>query len=362
MPKSYKSPLRRCSAGKMHANRGYAIQVPKLTQICCAVTDLTVSAEWVFGRPLDCRFKGWGPAPFLFSVYLHPIDNRLKMILDPLTTCIERLQARIKTHGTSLSQNETRTRMALIDPLLRVLGWDVSDLDCVTPEYQINKKYVDYALLGPRGKPAAILEAKKLGDPLSNDHREQMLTCAMMEGIAYAGLSNGDQWELYSVFEQKPLPDKIILDVSIGSDPVHQSALRLLCLWCPNIRSGQVVRAKDPDPKPPPDDPPNGPEWISLGNFPSPTGQPCPASLRLWDGSVRSLNYWKEILFEIVGQLYADRLLSEADLPLQSTTKSRRFLVNAEPIHRNGSPFTSPMQFRGTPLYVEVNHSSARHP
>ena len=99
-----------------------AIQVPKLTQICCAVPDLTVSAEWIFGRPLDCCFKGWGPAPLLFSVYSHPIHNRLKMLLDPLTTCIERLQARIKTHGTSLSQNETRTRMALIDPLLGALG------------------------------------------------------------------------------------------------------------------------------------------------------------------------------------------------------------------------------------------------
>ncbi|MDE2956434.1 MAG: hypothetical protein OXU68_05440 [Bacteroidota bacterium] len=44
------------------------------------------------------------------------------MLLDPLTTCIERLQARIKTHGTSLGQNETRTRMALIDPLLGALG------------------------------------------------------------------------------------------------------------------------------------------------------------------------------------------------------------------------------------------------
>ena len=49
------------------------------------------------------------------------------MPLDDLVHVIETLQQRIKDHGDSLRQNETRTRMALIDPLLQALGWDVAD-------------------------------------------------------------------------------------------------------------------------------------------------------------------------------------------------------------------------------------------
>ena len=49
-------------------------------------------------------------------------------MLDDLVDVIETLQRRINDHGPSLRENETRTRMALIDPLLRG-----SRLGCVRP-------------------------------------------------------------------------------------------------------------------------------------------------------------------------------------------------------------------------------------
>ena len=48
-------------------------------------------------------------------------------MLDDLVAVIETLKGRIEQHRTTLQSNETRTRMALIDPLLTVLGWDVAD-------------------------------------------------------------------------------------------------------------------------------------------------------------------------------------------------------------------------------------------
>ena len=48
------------------------------------------------------------------------------MLLDELITVIETLKQRITDHGAILQDNETRTRMALIDPLLQVLGWDTT--------------------------------------------------------------------------------------------------------------------------------------------------------------------------------------------------------------------------------------------
>ena len=57
------------------------------------------------------------------------------MGLDDLVARIELLQARIRSHKIALRENETRTRMALIDPLMHALGWDVSD-----PEATYNQR------------------------------------------------------------------------------------------------------------------------------------------------------------------------------------------------------------------------------
>ena len=130
------------------------------------------------------------------------------MGLDDLVARIELLQARIRSHKAALRENETRTRMALIDPLMHALGWDVSDPGVVTPEYKVSGGWADYALLRPDGRlPAATVEAKKLGDSLAS-HRMQMLNYANAAGIDYAGLTDGDHWELYDVFKPGPVGGK----------------------------------------------------------------------------------------------------------------------------------------------------------
>ena len=55
------------------------------------------------------------------------------------------------------------TRAALIDPLLRELGWDTENPALVMPEYRLGRGYADYALLKD-GKPVMMVEAKKLGN------------------------------------------------------------------------------------------------------------------------------------------------------------------------------------------------------
>ena len=98
------------------------------------------------------------------------------MLLDELIDVIDTLKKRITDHGPSLKENETRTRMALIDPLLQVLGWDTSDPFLVTPEYDASGGKADYALLGQGGRPTAAIEAKRLGQPLQQ-HLMQMVSC-----------------------------------------------------------------------------------------------------------------------------------------------------------------------------------------
>ena len=289
------------------------------------------------------------------------------MLLDDLVACIESLQERIRSHGSSLRANETRTRMALIDPLLQVLGWDVSDPDVVTPEYDVSGARADYALLRPGGKPAATVEAKRLGEALES-HRMQMLNYANASGIDYAGLTDGDRWELYAVFERGQLADRRILDVSIATGPAHELALKLLLLWRPNLASGrQPTPASTPilgDAPPPqaakpaaveatPAPRPPGSGWVALSEYNPPTRTPCPAAIRFWDSSERSLTRWYELAISVAEKLYADGRFTVADMPIAGG--GARYSVHTEPVHRTGKPFESYKHIDGTPpLYVDT--------
>lgn len=288
------------------------------------------------------------------------------MVLDELVACIELLQARMRQHNAALRENETRTRMALIDPLLHALGWDVSDPDVVTPEYKVSYRWADYALLRPEGRPAATLEAKKLGEALV-PHRMQMLNYANASGIDYAGLTDGNHWELYDVFKRGQLEERRILEISVAHTPTHESALKLLMLWRPNLESRQPVAANPPildrvptstqDPPPgvvtPPTPPPESPDWVALSQYTPPSGAPCPVAIKFWDGNKKTLSRWNEVLTFVVEKLYAERLLTINDAPIQWSKGT--YSVHTEPVHPTGKPFANYKSIDGTPLFVNVN-------
>ena len=294
------------------------------------------------------------------------------MGLDDLAGCIELLKERMQSFRPALGENEIRTRAALIDPLLRALGWDVSDPAVVMPEYKIDNKPVDYALFRPDGKPAATLEAKKLGESLGA-HRMQMLNYANMDGIEYAGLTDGNHWELYKVFQAGRLEERRILEVSIADAPTHESALKLLLLWRPNLSSGQPVTANTPvvekhrpDPAPTQVEqastpPPAASNWVALSEYNPPAGQRHPVAIRFWDGSERLLNHWYEILTGTVEKLYAERKLTVESLPIGWSQQV--YSVHTEPMHPTGKAFGLSRNIKGTPLFVNVklNARQIRH-
>ncbi len=281
------------------------------------------------------------------------------LVMTKLASCIENLQSRIMKHRGSLCNNELRTRISLIDPLLRALGWDVSDPGVVILEYSIDKMKADYALLGEDSKPVAILETKKLGSDLSYNHRMQMLTYASSQGIAYAGLSNGDAWELYDVFKQAALSDSKILDLSIEKSPAYHAALQLLCLWRPNLGSGNVTHAKVPiiernkgrskiDPK----------EWVSLADYEPPSKAPVSPEALFWDGTKKELNSWRDMVKVTVKVLYEANLLTESNLPY-NLFGGKKYLISTEPRHSNGTPFKSSWSLPESSLHMNL-HLSAK--
>ena len=102
------------------------------------------------------------------------------MPLESLLELVETLRARIDEHGASLRQNEMRTRYALIDPFLRILGWDTSNPAEVVVEDGSGDGRADYLLLN-EDQPVMIIEAKRLGLGVS-DGRQQAANYAMDQG------------------------------------------------------------------------------------------------------------------------------------------------------------------------------------
>ena len=283
-------------------------------------------------------------------------------MLDDLVSVIETLQQRIRDHGPTLRQNETRTRTALIDPLLTALGWDVSDPALVTPEYRVDVGWADYALAGPGSQPAAVIEAKRLGSIVEN-HLEQSVGYCIQQGIAYSGVTDGDHWQLYRTFEPVPMAQKLVLDIRIGDTPAHECALKLLLLWRPNLASGRPVPASEPVlgsesvPQPiaqmpvspevpsiaeePQTDAVETPAlsvgWVPLSEFNPPGRSSPPQVIRLPDGSVQELRRWNDILVQVAIWLSASGNLTVGNVPVRSS--ARIYIVHSLPTHPTGNQF-----------------------
>ena len=164
------------------------------------------------------------------------------MTLDDLKGIIETLQRRIGRHRDYLSENETRTRQMLIDPLLYALGWDVLDPDTVQLEYKVKQKRADYVLMWS-GKPVAVIEAKRLGSSLEDNETTQVHIYANQNGIPYMIVTDGDKWEMYEVFKPVPLEERRLMKFELSQQLTHESMLRI---WKPNLASGNPSEAMEP--------------------------------------------------------------------------------------------------------------------
>ena len=286
------------------------------------------------------------------------------MPLDDLVGVIETLKERIQSRRSDLQANEIRTRMALIDPLLTALGWDTGDPALVLPEYALKGQRADYALLKPDGKPAAFVEAKKLDESLAS-HRMQMVNYANLAGVPYAGLTDGNYWELYRVFDQRPIEERRIVNVSIAQKPVYESALQLLRLWRPNMASGQPLPAGEPlftkEPAVPPNPPlpipaaPNASNQVTLGAYDPQQASKPPSAIRFPDGSARDIRYWWQLAAFTAEWLWSKGRLTADHIPCGLTKGT--YILNTEAVHPSGKPFLNPRTINGMPFAIEAHGS-----
>jgi len=237
-----------------------------------------------------------------------------------LLEAIKRVRERIKRHESQLRQNEMLTRYALVDPILRALGWDTEDPEQVEPEPRTETGRPDYALKH-NGKPIVMVEAKPLGSDLERARSEGFRYC-WHNKVPFYAITDGDVWELHDLRE---MGGKEIFRIQLKSDNLGDAARQLLALWRPAMP--EVKPAQQPVIQPSSEQLPHDeggrkrtsqPEAL----LPLPellkkmqSGQSPPASIHFPDGKQENLKAWKDLLIA-VAKWVLPRLQQQGKLPL----------------------------------------------
>ncbi len=265
------------------------------------------------------------------------------MALDSLQRVIEKLRKMIEAHRGYLAGDETRTRQVLIDPLLRKLGWDVSNPNIVQLEYRVKRRRPDYALMS-RGKPLAVVEAKKLGSDLGDDQIIQALAYAVAAAIPYMIVTDGDKWEMYEVFKQTELEEKLLMKLELSQQSAHKNASQALAMRKPNLTSKKpvFVRPKPPRDKPrvqPPIDPSKDTDnWCSF-EWELYEQHTKPVKLKIDDRPEEIVKSWKGVIHKVVAWLADEKILSVNDCPIGTETYT---FIDREAVNPDGTSFQSP--------------------
>ena len=116
-----------------------------------------------------------------------------------LVDVLEKVSDAAQTFGLELKGNESATRAALIDPVLRALGWDVANPGRVLVEktQTVQKKAlrVDYALLQD-SNIKIVVEAKKLGGNLKEEFL-QLVNYSFGLNVGSLFVTDGLRWHHY---------------------------------------------------------------------------------------------------------------------------------------------------------------------
>ncbi len=134
---------------------------------------------------------------------------RLSSPILNLCKILEEQRLAASEHSSNLVTSEAATRAVLIDPVLRALGWDISNPAVVEVEKKIDSTafYPDYVLKFDSGIPATFVEAKRYGMSLSpvtnaekiayNQVRAQSVAYAASLRIGSFWITNGITWQLH---------------------------------------------------------------------------------------------------------------------------------------------------------------------
>lgn len=266
-------------------------------------------------------------------------------IVNDLEKLFDRIKTLFKQNDDYMRRNEYRTRVCLIDPVLRMLGWDVEAPELVEMEVELARsegKRADY-VLKVQGKYVAIVEAKSFGSDLeSKSTLKQGYRYARGANVQHFVLTNGNQWKLYSL-NQGVSVERLQTDIEfdVSSDNSSNLVIKALSLRQPGLVLGRKwSRASKPifktlasDPKgtrspiKASKSPPKGSLWhpiseLSVGNHKRP-----PAWVKFPDTVVMSFVRpgWIGVPFNVARWLVDTGQLCNRHLPVKLNGKGLVF-------------------------------------
>lgn len=262
------------------------------------------------------------------------MDTDIKF-LKSLARTIDSIGSRIERHGTHIGGHETRTRVVLIDPLLRSLGWNTEDPEMVVHEYGIGSLKVDYALFS-KGEVFGILEAKAFGRKLKDEAWGKFV--AELPQVTVVAFTDGDEWRFFRK-SNKWQPETVKVSETPGG--AFQVGFEIY---------EKIGRREVPPPPPPP--PPNGitlPDLLAqmmAGEFPK-GKKPTRVS---FDGVLTELpkRTWKQMYATVASHLVTDGVLNRGKTPI------KRPIAKKPLVSRSQDGFNVPVDIGGG-LWLEAN-------
>lgn len=139
-------------------------------------------------------------------------------------------------HGRAA--NEGDTRMLVTDLLREGFGYD--PYDDLTTEYQVRGEFADYGVRID-GELIAFIEVKRVGTKLAAKQLRQVEMYAVNEGVEWAILTNGAQWQVYHLGNRTPIEIDLALDVDLaGEQTVGQKTDELFYLTRESMKRRQI--------------------------------------------------------------------------------------------------------------------------
>jgi len=285
--------------------------------------------------------------------FLEKLKESVSILFEDFLDLINRLRKIVDKYKSDLEKSEALTRYCLVDPFLKVWGWDVNDPSLVRPEFSTEAGRPDYALL-TEGKPLIYVGVKALG---RQEKIEQYINYCITTGVPYFVTTDGARWELYDTHLPKPIQEKKIAEWDILKDEPYKIIQKAFVIWRLNRELAQPPQ-------------PLIAKHVSesfmettitrgtpISRLRIKLGQAIPYRKIIFpDGREYEIKKWRDLLINIVSWLIETGRIRREDTPLSSPKSRKRYILNTEPKHRDGASYKYPKKIG--PYFLELHLGS----
>jgi stress response protein SCP2 len=123
-------------------------------------------------------------------------------------------------------ENESKTRIILDRIFIDVFGYK---MEGIKAEQKIQGKRADY-VLSVDGSDMLVVEVKKAGMKLRDQHISQAAFYGACSGISWALLTNLQTWQLYYISMQEKVEHHLVFSVDLSDEPTFDDIKNLLLI------------------------------------------------------------------------------------------------------------------------------------